>query len=559
MRSRRLVVSIVCVLLVLVLGFLVGFAMMGPSASADTAPRRIVNGWLPYWSMPASLAAATGNGDLWGSASPFWYEATGATTISPHGGAGDAQVVDALRDRGIQVIPTVTESLDTPAMAALLADPGQRAAHVQALVSLATSSGYDGIDLDYESMNFGGTATDKAAVRAGFVTFLKELGPALDAQGKQLSVTVGPRTRADDPNWSVHDYAGIAPSADRVRIMAYDYHWRGGAPGPVAPVTWVDKVLAYAVTAVPAGKIEVGVPLYGYDWPADPTQPDGYGTATAWTYAQAEALRVERGAARQWSSADGAPFFTYTAADGVDHVVWYNDADATAAKMTFVERYRLRGLAFWAVGSEDARQWPTLRSYAIQKSTALSVSAPSVVTYGTRVTVSGKLTTSSGAAAPGQKVTLQWRHATSTAWQNVASGTTSSTGAVSIAHTPTRNGSYRLSAASSWSYLPATSATVATQVRWRVSAGFVDATVRRGTAARLRGSVGPIRAGTTVQRQRLVNGTWSTVGSTTVRSDGTYSFSLTWSTPGTYSYRVRVPGTTLNATTTTPTVKLYVS
>ena len=25
-------------------------------AAADTAPRRIVNGWLPYWSMPASLA-----------------------------------------------------------------------------------------------------------------------------------------------------------------------------------------------------------------------------------------------------------------------------------------------------------------------------------------------------------------------------------------------------------------------------------------------------------------------------------------------------------------------
>jgi spore germination protein len=559
MRSRRLAASLVCVLLVLVLGFLLGFAMIGPSASADTAPRRIVNGWLPYWSMPASLAAATSNGDLWGAASPFWYQATGATAISRHSGAGDALVVDALHTRGTQVIPTVTESLDARAMAVLLSDPGQRSAHVQALVAVATSNNYDGIDLDYESMNFGGTSTDKAVVRGGFVTLLAELGAALDARGKLLSVTVGPRTRADDPNWSVHDYTGIARSADRVRIMAYDYHWRGGPPGAVAPVAWVDKVLAYAVTAVPAGRIEVGVPLYGYDWPADPTQPDGYGTATAWTYAQAEALRVERGAARQWSSADGAPFFTYTAADGVQHVVWYNDVEATRAKMTFIERYRLRGLAFWAVGSEDARQWPVLRSYAIQKSTVLSVAAPSAVTYGTKVTVSGKLTTSSGAAAPGQKVTLQWRPAGSTAWQNVASGTTSSTGAVAIGYTPSRNGSFRLSAPASWSYLASTSATVTTQVRWRVSAGFADATVTRGTAARLRGSVGPIRAGTTVQRQRLVNGTWSTVASTTVRSDGTYSFSFTWNTPGTYSYRVRVPGTTLNATAYSATVKLYVS
>jgi len=530
------------------------------AASADTAPRRIVNGWLPYWSMSSSLNSVTDNADLWGEASPFWYRATGATTISKHSGAGDTTVIDTLHSNNIKVIPTVTESLNAADMATLLADADQRAAHLTTLVDLVTANGYDGIDLDYENMNFGGTSTDKTSVRTGFVTFLSELGAALHTKQKSLSVTVGARTRSDDPNWSVYDYAGIAPSVDTFRIMTYDYHWRGGSPGAIAPLGWVNTVLTYAVTVVPKSKIEAGVPLYGYDWPADPTQPDGYGTATSKTYQQAEALRTQYGAARRWSSTDAAPYFTYTTADGVDHVVWYNDADATKAKMTLIEKHGIRGLAFWAVGYEDTRQWDSLRSYAIQKSTKLSISAPAAVKYGTTATVTGKLTTTSGTAVAGQKVYLQWHQAGSTTWRTITSGTTSSTGSVSLRYTPASNGSFRLVAASSWSYLSSASSSATTLVRWRVSASFADATVTRGATVRLTGKVAPIRAGTTVNRQRYINGAWTTVASTTVRTDGTYTFSYAApKSTGTYSYRVVVPGTSLNATGKSATLKLYVA
>ncbi|GID31587.1 glycosyl hydrolase family 18 protein [Paractinoplanes brasiliensis] len=549
-------------------GLFVGFAALllvvaalvaADGARADSAPRRLVNGWLPYWTTTASLASVTANADLWGEASPFWYRATGAATISPQPGAGDRTVVDALRSRGVKVVPTVTESLNAPAMAALLAAPAQRAAHVAALVSLVTANGYDGIDLDYETMNSGGTATDKAAVRSGFVTLLRELGPALDAQGGLLSVTVGPRTRADDPSWAVFDYAGIGPSVDRFRIMTYDRHWRGGPPGAVAPLPWVNTVLTYAVTAVARGKIEIGVPLYGYDWPADPAQPDGYGIATSANYQQAEALRTQYAAARQWSATDAAPYFTYTDPTGVRHVVWYNDAEATRAKMTLIEKYSVRGLAFWAVAYEDVRQWPLLRSYAVQRSTKLTVSAPAAITYGTTMTVSGKLSTTAGAAVAGQKVFLQWRKAGSSTWDTVASTTTTSTGAVSMRRTPASNGSFRLYAPPSWSYLSSVSAVVPTLVRWRVSASLNDATVTRGTTVRLTGKVAPVHAGVTVRRQRLLNGAWSTVATTAVRSDGTYRFSFTWHTKGTYTYRVMVPGTTLNTTGYSGALKLSVS
>ncbi len=124
---------------------------------------------------------------------------------------------------------------------------------------------------------------------------------------------------------------------------------------------------------------------------------------------------------------------------------------------------------------------------------------------------------------------------------------------------PKRFSGFRLAAPSSWSYLWSTSASLTTLVRWRVSGSFSDATVSRGTTARLTGKVAPVRAGTTVQRQRYVNGAWTTVSSTTVRSDGTYAFSFTWNTAGTYTYRVVVPGTSLNAAGYGATLKLSVS
>jgi len=534
----------------------IGLTML-PAATADTAPRRIVSGWLPYWTMPASLASVDNNADLWSDASPFWYYATSVTTIGGRTGAGDPAVVSDLHSRGILVLPTVTETLSAAQMAPLLSDPAQRALHVQALAALAVSNGYDGIDLDYESMNFGGTATEKAAVRDGFAALIGELGAALDAQGKLLSVTVGART-ATTNWWPVHDYARLGAVADRFRIMAYDYHYAGSTPGAVAPLDWVHQVASYAVTVVPKGKIQLGTPLYGYDWPRDPAAADGWGTARSLSYNAAEALRTSVAAPRLWSSTAAAPYFSYTK-DGISHEVWYNDAESTRAKMTLIEKYGIKGLVFWAVGAEDTRQWPILRSYAIQRTTALTASAPTAVTYGTKIAVSGKLTTAGGVAVAGARVALHQRPAGTTTWKYIVSTTTSSTGTALFSYTPTVNSEFRLYAPSSWSYLASTSPTVKTLVRWRVSAAFDDSTITRGMTAKLRGNVAPVRAGTAVRLDRYISGSWTLVGSTTVSSTGTYVFSMAPKTAGTYTYRVRVPATASYATAYSATRKLYVS
>ncbi|MGH8837095.1 MAG: glycosyl hydrolase family 18 protein, partial [Actinomycetes bacterium] len=500
--------------------------MSSQPSLAETVPRRMVSGWLPYWAMADALEAATANGDLWGTASPFWYQATGSTTIVGQPGAGDQALIRSLRAAGIEVLPTITETLDAPAMAALLGDQAQRAAHVQALVNLATGLGVDGIDLDYESMNFGGTPADKAAVRTGFVTLVGELGAALNTQDMTLSVTVGPRTSELDLNWAVFDYAGIAAAADLVRIMTYDLHYRGGPPGPIAPLPWVHQVLGYAVTVIPAAHIQVGVPLYGYDWqcetPACTTQAAG-AAATALTYEQAEALRTAKGAVREWSAADAAALFRYTDDAGRPHVVWYNDHQSTQAKMSLVGAYRLAGLVFWAVGFEDTGQWKPLRDYATsiaKKSRTISISVPSSVGYGTKVTVKGTVRNASGTALIGHPVMLQRRWQGGGGWIDVASGSSSPAGTVALTYAPLSNSVFRLVTPEDWTYLAAGSAERTTGVKWKVTATTGDTSPPPLRTVTISGTVSPRRAGTTVERQKYQNRSWVTVSSTVLDVNG---------------------------------------
>jgi ribosomal protein L11 len=477
-------------------------------------------------------------------------------------------VRDALVTSGIKVLPTVTESLRATEMAAMLSDPSARATHVSTLVGLVTANGYDGIDLDYENMNFGTTdPAVKAAVRTGFVTFAGELNAALGAQGKVLSITVGARTSSTDSNWAVFDYAGIGAVADKVRILTYDYHYSGSNPGAIAPLPWVERVLGYATTVMPAGHIQVGVPLYGYDWVcSDPTctAKEAGTKAAAMTYAQVETIRLAEGATRQWSATDAAPSFTYTDDAGKPHAVWYNDAESTKAKMSLVGKYYLAGMAFWAVGSEDASQWPPLRDYAIsiaKKSRSVSISTPpSSITYGTKLTITGTVKSSTGVAVSGQKVVLQRRNPSSSTWGNVGTAYSSSTGSVSLSYTPSANSVFRLYAPSNWTYNSATSVEKTTLVKWRVSASASDTTPARGQRISIKGRVSPTRVGTKVQRQKLVNGSWQLMSTTTVASDGTYSFSVLMpSTSATLSYRVKVPGTVSNATAYSSTIKITVA
>lgn len=337
--------------------------LRSPSAAAATSAHK-VSAWLPYWDSQAKQSFID-NADLYAELSPFWYELSPTATITLYPGAEDATLVSLAKSKGVAVIPTISNAFDGARVHAMLSSSASRTAHVNALLNVISANGYDGFDVDYENL--------PAADRDLFSAFVSELASALHGQGKVLTVAVHPKT-SEPGSWSgpqAQNYAAIGQSADKVRVMAYDYHWDSSAPGAIAPVSWVDQVAQFAASQIAPSKVELGVPLYGYDWVASS------GTGKMWT--EFEATRATYGVSRQWSVTDLAPWFSYVAS-GITHTVWYEDAQSVDPKLAIVDKYGLAGAVFWRIGHEDPAVWTKARARWGTASAPTDTIAPSTPT-----------------------------------------------------------------------------------------------------------------------------------------------------------------------------------
>jgi spore germination protein YaaH len=350
----------------------------------------MVTGWVPYWSTDSGQATVNTARDLVSEVSPFWFRATGVETIvSDEPASEQAAVVQQARAANLPVVPAVRDGMPARAMAALLADPAQRSRHVAALVKLVESSGYAGIDLDYEQFAFADGTASWASTRPAWVAFVTELGAALHSRAKLLTVTTPPiynGSRAPGSGYWVYDWAAIGNHIDRLRIMAYDFSFT--AAGPIAPLPWVDGIVAYATRVVAPAKIQIGVPAYGRDFVVRVTGTCPAGVAPAKRdvrvinmpahIQQKRAMPVRHAASGEMTftyvdtftgpppptTTSGGPAPPPTVTCQVTRTVWYPDVESMLAKARIVGAYGISGMAQWALGMEDPGQWQRLRDYA---------------------------------------------------------------------------------------------------------------------------------------------------------------------------------------------------
>jgi spore germination protein len=376
-----------------------GLAPVAPLTPAANAKLNGVSVWIPYWGLTAATDDVLAHASQVAVAHPFTDEIIHSATVVDQSGGAVAGVAQELAAQHIAVIPTVTETAEMQQFAATLAHPRQRRALLRSLVSIASAPNISGIDLDFEDMAIGsGNATEAAQVATLYPRLVAQLCATLHQHNRSCEVTVMAKNTpglsdGDGLNTGVYDYAALARVADRVQLMAYDDHVPSGAAGPVAPWPWVQSVLRYALTQIPAAKLVLGVPAYGYEWNTS-------GDNSSLTATGAESLAAQVHARVQWDATDAEAYFNYTTDTTTkqrytvaktvtrtvstgsrtrrvkhvehinrtrtvkhpdSHVVWFENSTADYDRAVLAADDKLAGIALWTGADESPGLWTMLK------------------------------------------------------------------------------------------------------------------------------------------------------------------------------------------------------
>ena len=288
--------------------------------------------------------------------SPFTYGINASGGLLP---LEDDALLSAARLRGtapVMHLSTLTESgqFDTQRAELVLTDMAVQDQLVAEVIQTVLRRGYAGVDVDFEFL--------PGQLAAAYAAFLDRLRRRLQPQGRFLWAALAPKTSAGQRGllYEGHDYAAVAAATDGVLLMTYEWGYTYGPPMAVAPLPNVRAVLDYAVTAIPAGKIFLGVPNYGYDWPLPFVQ--GSTRAESISNQRAIELAIQYEIAIQYDETAQAPYFYYTDSAGTVHVVWFEDARSMAAKLRLVAEYGFQGMGFWNLMRPFSQTWLVLDS-----------------------------------------------------------------------------------------------------------------------------------------------------------------------------------------------------
>jgi len=328
------------------------FSLFIPQSLALTN-NPLISAWLPAWDFEDGVNTIVKNADLFEEISPFWYYLDDQGTVMASTGAENKDFVDQMHNLGIRVIPSITNSFNNARASQVMADADKRNKFITKIVSLVKTHNYDGFDIDFEGL--------KLENKENFVILLKDLATRLHQENKFLTVAVQAKTSDPGPWETVQaqDWKAIAEAVDRFRIMAYDEHYSGGSAGPISSVPWLTSILEFAKTQVPAEKLIVGLPLYGYNW--------GEKEKTyAVTFEDLQYLLKKYVPSIQWDDTNKEAFIQYdkgSAATGDSDMrtVYFQNKDSIAQKWITAKQYPIDGLVFWRLGGEDQTVWSYLR------------------------------------------------------------------------------------------------------------------------------------------------------------------------------------------------------
>lgn len=210
---------------------------------------------------------------------------------------------------------------DTELLYNLFGEQSARKTHIEEILALAESGGYDGIEIDYEAIR------KDMVLWQYFIDFITELEAETTQRGLLMRVVLEPGIPYEELSF---------PKGPEYVIMCYNLHYQGSDPGPKADDDFLLELVKK--TSNLPGKRNFAIATGGFDWAND--------IVTELSQKEAYALARQENAKQQRDEASQALSFSYTR-DNTVHEVWYADSITLDHWMNLLRDSGDFGISVW--------------------------------------------------------------------------------------------------------------------------------------------------------------------------------------------------------------------
>ena len=282
------------------------FGCIALSSYSLTKPL-MIGAWVPYWHPETGSESARAHSGMLGQISPFALDVDKHGCIINHMTKKEQtwkELSAHFKSEHKIVIPTVHWG-DTQAMHNVLSDRKRRLEHITHIMNCVLENGFDGVNIDYESV----CSHD----RTFYLAFLEALSKQLHAKKLLLHLTIGGRTSDDTirivppttknkkhghtdikKHAQKHPHivhASLSPGkgrigqrykkiltrcCDQITVIGYDEwgkpykHYQDALKDKyyvsLASNLWNEQIIKYALTYIPPHKLVLGVATYGLEF-----------------------------------------------------------------------------------------------------------------------------------------------------------------------------------------------------------------------------------------------------------------------------------------------------
>jgi chitinase len=246
--------------------------------------------------------------------------------------------------------------------ASIVSRPESEERYVKAVLEIVDGFDYDGIDLDWE---YPDTETEVVGFERLSRRFRKELDAIGARKGTPMVLTMAASANPGTLKWLGNDF--LLETMDWINVMTYDFaSERSGFAGHHSPLfasskhpganpRSTDRTMKYLIDerGLPAGRLAVGIPLYGRGFaapePYAPAKAAPRGRIPQANYSNLHRLQVEQGWTRRWDDETKNPWLI---APDRATVIGYDDAESVALKTEWAMKQGFRGVFFWQIAAD---------------------------------------------------------------------------------------------------------------------------------------------------------------------------------------------------------------